>query len=394
MKARAALALALFALAGCGHSTAPAYRSDLVRTIDDLDYVHGQYFFLALPAHSLAEGTRIDFATLRVWLDDRNGSNDQGTRAGYGEVDPTTAPGASARLVGAFDELQPLADYEVSLGMFGERFPVLSLKHALPASQVLAVSYEEILPDQSRRAVGSVPAADTLRLALLQVPRDLLLAKASDPDWYETDFGLAPFNVVRDHELKNIYDLQATNLDPATLHLEVRRYDPALEEATGSVKNGPDLVGYLQILGVDLFRDSGGGLANLGADEEIDRFTNADFLDPVRGLLYFPDLRPFDPRIGGRSDATPVENEFFKTRVGAVDTTIPGLRKLVLWPSGAANPPGYVDGSSTPFGLRTNPSVYDKRNLLPASDRRYYVYARFSRSFVTTLEQQRPGELR
>ena len=380
MKARlsAALVLVLLAAAGCSdNSTSPG--QSVVRTIDDLNYVHGRFFFVVRPARTLSDGGTVDIATLRVWRDDLNGSNNQGTVAGYGEVDATAPAAPARRVAGRFDQLQPLTDYSVSTQMYGDRFPVLELVQPLAQGGMLGVSYEETLPGGSRRTVGTVDPSgvDTIRVQLLLAPRDLYFADADNNDFYEDDLSIAPFNQVREFELKNVYDLQARNIDPATFHLEVRRYDANLDEPNDQVNDDGILTGYIQILGLDLFKDAGNGTPLLGPDGSVDRFNYANFVDLERGLVFLPDLRPFDPRIAGRPDARPEEDLFWKSRMPGVDASVPGLRRLVLWPQGLANPPGSSQ-STTPPALRSNPNVYDKRNQLPAADRRYYLYAKFN----------------
>lgn len=367
--------LAVVAGAGCADKSTNV-PAQTVRTIDDVNYVHGQYFFFERPSEQLTSDARIDFSTLQVFIDDRNGANDQGTRPGYAEIDPTQAAGASPRLLGAFTKLAPLADYEATTSYFGERFPVLVLKHAIPSSQVLAVAFEEVLPGGARQAVGTVPpcsgaGCDSIRLRLVQAPRDVLLAKAGNTDYFETDLGFAPFNVTRDYEIKSVYDLGVRNIDVRTMQLEVRRYDVPLDEFSDAYKEGAELFSYLRILGVDLFRDTGAGSPGPGADGTVDAFTNATFLDPERGILYFPDLRPFDPRLPGRPDARPEELEFFRSRLPA-NPDVPGLRGRVFWPAALSNPPGSA-AAVTPQGLESNPAVYDKRNVQPAVDRRYFI---------------------
>ena len=375
-----ALLLVALALAGCSDKSTSPTNKVVTRQIDDLNYVRGTYFFIQLPNEQLAGGATVDFATLRVFVDDENGANNQGTRSGYGEIDPTAAPGGSPRFVAAFDELQPLAGYEVTFAPYGDRFPVLILKHPISVSQVLAVAYEENLPGGGRRTVGSVPVCagancDSVRLRLLQAPHDLYQADGANPDMYEDDLAIAPFNAVRDHELKNVYDLGFRNFAPSDLQIEVRRHGAQIDEPDNAVIDNGDVIGYLQILGIDCFKDFGTGAPAVGADELVDGFTNASFLDPARGILYFPDLRPFDPRLDGRPDANPADNEFFKSRIAGVDTSIPGLRKRVLWPRNGANPPGST-APKTPLALESNPNVYDKRTLQATADRRFYLDVR------------------
>jgi hypothetical protein len=359
---------------------------EVIRQIDDLNYIKGKYFFLQRPAEQLAKNSTIDLGTLEIWLDDKNGTNDQGVRAGYAEIDPTLPPGSSPRLQGSFDGLRPLTDYEVTTFYYGERFPVIVLKNSISNSQILGATYVEVLEDGTRVPVGiAAPCVgdqnvqcDSIRVKVIQAPRDELKARQDAPDLYETDISLAPFNITRDLEIKSFYDLQTSNIDANSLQLQVRRYDANQDTDTDAFKDGNELIPYLQILGIDLFRDAGGGAVADGADQLVDQFTNATFLDLQRGILFFPDLRPFDPRLPPRADATAEEELFFKPRIANTDQSIPGLRKRVLWPEGAANPPGVVSSPVTPEGLESNPNVYDKRNIQPQNDRRYYIYAKFS----------------
>jgi hypothetical protein len=358
------------------------------RRIDDLNYVKGKYFFLQRPAEQLATNSQIQIGTVHVYVDDGIGSNDQGLRVGYAEMDPTQAPGATPRQPGAFDGLQELRDYQISLTYFGSRFPVLVLNSAISSSEMLAVTYQEKLADGSFRQVGTVPLCpvdpnapcDSVRLKLLQVPIQYLPA-GTDQVSYDTSSVTSPFYPTRDYEIKSFYDLQTANIDTKTLTLQVRRYDATVDdESNAAYKEGQQLYSYLQVMGVDLFRDTGNGAAADGPDQVVDNFTNASFLDPTTGILFFPDLRPFDPRLPGRSDARPEDAFFFESRLKAVPG-VPGLRQRVFWPENAANPPGAVDAgiSTTPPDLRANPNVYDKRNITNASnDRRYYIYASFS----------------
>jgi hypothetical protein len=379
--------LAVIAGAGCADKSTNVPPQN-ARTIDDIDYVHGQYFFLQRPVVAHAGDPRIDFSTLQVFLDDRNGTNDQDARAGYAEIDPTGAAGTSPRLVGAFTKLAPLADYEVTTRFYGDRYPVLILKQPIANSQVLAIAYVEDLSGGGTQSVGTVPpctsaGCDSVRLGLIQAPRDVLLAKAGDPDYFETDLTLAPFNVTRDYEIKSVYDLGVRNIDVRSMRLEVRQRDSRPGEFASSYLEGGTTYSYLRILGVDLFRDSGSGSPLAGPDGTVDEFTNAEFLDFERGILVFPDLRPFDPRISGRPDAQPVDLEFFRSRL-VPNADVPGLRGRVLWPAGLANPPG-SEAATTPPGLEANPAVYDKRSVSTAVDRRYYLYFSPTRPVVTAL---------
>lgn len=380
--------LALIASKQEGRSERKSFQGtqqEVVRTIDDLNYVRGKYFFIQRPAEQLATGSVIEPGSVRVYLDDKNGSNNQGVRIGTAEVDPTRPPGVGDTLSGSFDGLRELTDFQVKVDYFGDRFPVLVLRSAISNSQLLAVTYIETLADGTNRTVGNVPPlpddpnaeAPPIRLKLLQAPRSLLKARVDAPDYFETDPALDPLAITRDYEIKSFYDLQSANIDPKSLSIQVRRYDAALEEATDAYKEGTSLFPYIRVMGIDLFTDNGSGAAIEGPDLIVDQITSAWFLETETGVLYFPDLRPFDPRVTPRPDATPEEDYFFRTRIVA-NNDVPGLRGRMFWPAGVPDPPGVPGGGITPEDLESNPKPYDKRNLQLVDDRRYYIWAKFA----------------
>ena len=139
--------------------------------------------------HFFSSTTQLDPASLRVYLDDRNGANNQGARGGRAEVDPTRPPAGGDTLGGTFDELRELDDYEVRVDYYGDSFPVLVLRTPIASSQMLAVTYDEILPGGSRRTVGSVPESvdEPVVLKLLQAQRALLKPDDMEPDYFESD---------------------------------------------------------------------------------------------------------------------------------------------------------------------------------------------------------------
>src|SRR4029078_6182032 len=61
---------------------------EVVRTIDDLNYIKGKYFFMIRPAEAESTKATVDLSTLKVWVDDLNSSNNQGVRFGYAESAP------------------------------------------------------------------------------------------------------------------------------------------------------------------------------------------------------------------------------------------------------------------------------------------------------------------
>ena len=85
-------------------------------------------------------------------------------------------------------------------------------------------------------------------------------------------------------EWKNVYDLGQRNIDMDGL--EIRIYREATDGVSRDKQNG---IPYIQILGIDKVDENG----NPTPDNKVD--FNRGFVNPFRGELIFPILRPFDP---------------------------------------------------------------------------------------------------
>ncbi|MBT5060306.1 MAG: cell surface protein SprA [Gemmatimonadetes bacterium] len=250
--------------------------------IRDYQYVRNQYFYL----DDLYRGQLNDFAalntgipddfdasaavderSLQVYINDFNVSNDPEQLARPGRADANTGNPNDQRTgyseVGTWHRLDPDNDYALvgELGYIVLRTPVQD-RHAL------AVTYRTVAGDQ----IGTTPELpDSLRLRLIK-PRD---ARPDFPTW--------------NLEWKNVYRIvrgfsQGRLFDEDKIRVEVLHEVPGAEpENTQGGKS------FLQLMGLDRHgQDSG-----TRADQIID----ADYvgLDGSRGVLIFPDQRPFDP---------------------------------------------------------------------------------------------------
>ncbi|MGE5179316.1 MAG: cell surface protein SprA [Bacteroidota bacterium] len=260
--------------------------------IRDLDYIKGQYFLIS--DHPMY----IDLSKLEVWRDDANNTNNQlPTRPGFARLDPTKAEDDSLnpQLEGHWDPLKPEIDYTVSIDYWrldnGQKIPVLKLTQPLATSQMLAVSYQEITPTgviqigtplsaigSSDPTIGKSP--DSLVVKMLRPSYDNLRTDAVgnfDPagPWYK----------VLPYELRNFYYLQAANINESSMILTIRRLSGNEATPPDHLENNPDPL--IKILGLDQLNATG----EAGTDGRVDD----RYVDSEKGILWFPDINPFDP---------------------------------------------------------------------------------------------------
>ncbi len=282
----------------------------------DLDWVKGQYFLLYDPNFGTVYD--IDDASIRVFLDDANTSNDHNVVVGKAVVDPGGVMGmrlspadSAASVIGSFDLLNPGADqqYEVLNNVYAFHdtiFKVIRLKQKiLPQSDyTLAVTYRAIPGTQSRplgapisvggdSLLATVPGApDTLVMKLLRVPYKF---QASTPDGASFDTTGA-LSIVRELELKNFYDLGGFGIDPRSfkLKLQFQQNDPPITDLHG--------VPFIQMVGLDSWNEQSSQPLP-GHDGQVDSYgfnsQTRGWVDYTNGVLFLPDPRPFAPRLTG-----------------------------------------------------------------------------------------------
>jgi hypothetical protein len=350
--------------------------SKQMQTLADLDYVPGVYFMLYDPNET---GTlEIDEASIKIYLDDYNSSNDQNVFRGRAFPDPIAANAAfpdSADTVsvgGTYAELQPGddLDYEVFNNIYGPYYKVIRLRRPVSGEQRLAAAFLARPVDPlTGQGTGEFVryGSDSLRigldgepvryLKLLRPPVGVL--RQSGPDFDPNDV----FTRVRDLELKNFYQLAGQNIDPATFKLSIRR---GVEQPYQTVVERDDAtVPYIEILGLDSVDESSGTPVFGRPDNEVDGVRAAEtaaqfggsvraLIDFANGTLFFPDLRPFAPRLLD-SDGSPFERVISHT-VSRRDSLV-GV--------------GTEDNAA-------NPKVYDKYNIQRQLDAVYYIDVDFT----------------
>jgi hypothetical protein len=348
-------------------------------TLADLDYVHGVYYFLYDPNFGELQ---IEDANIQVYLDDFNYTNDQANSvAGRAFVDsaavlevPWDIPERS--VTGTFTLLNPGADqdYEV-LHLYATKdvvIPVIRLTRQISGDQRLAAIYkahrigpngaplpQELLVGGQARTEGAAPDTVTRRyMKLLRAP-DRTVNPGTN-GFFTRD---SLFATTRDLELKNFYQLPGQRIDPATFNLTIRKGvddPPRIAITENSGPHTGESVPYLEVLGLDSYNQLNGTQVP-GHDGKLDgTYLNSGsqqvFVDYISGILFFPDPRPFAPRIGDVYRTTGGES-LFPFDEGVSNVLL--RRDSLVGPEEANN--------------AANARVYDKYNPLRSQDARYYL---------------------
>jgi len=353
-------------------------------TLADRDYIRGVFFLLYdpnvlpswLPPSVAADpsfaGIDIPDNSIHVYLDDYNYNNDVNVVRGKALLDPEfrgTSVADSSAVRGSFALLNPGSDqdYEILRNVYGPFFKVVRLTRQVSGEQRLGVTYQARAVDRNGNQlyppgatvvnvggefeVDAPPdTAHALRMKLLRAPvSQLSLDIAGNFDTTNV------FDRVRDLELHNFYQLPGQRIDPQSFTLSIQR-GPDQPPATFVQLPDKASVPYIEILGLDNFDESTGQPIR-GHDAKVDgslpSSNSRSLIDYENGILFFPDPRPFAPRLSG-PNARPFEK--------AVSATLFRRDSLVANPDSA-------DGA--------NPNIYDRYNPLP-QDIRYYMVVDFS----------------
>lgn len=321
--------------------------------IFDLSYIQRKYFFIADHPLNLVKGS------LQVYRDDQNVANNITTGAVSGlarlnpslDVDSTSNP----QKEGTFDRLIEGQDYDIITpyitSTLGASIPVIKLRVLLGPTEILGVRYvEQTLAGQD--TVGSVEPVEKPALhkdashLLLKIIRPGQDDVRRDPAgrYDPTD----PMFAALYYELRNYYDLTARNIALETLTLVVRRSDASLAVDPDNIDGVP----LLQILGLDQVGAPGSANANK-PDGKID----AQYIDPIEGTIFFPDLHPFDPDTTTLASCAPGFSGFL-----CLDNRIQNILR------------------EKPGNDLANPKVYYFKTTDPSTDARYYIDAQFRSS--------------
>jgi hypothetical protein len=279
------LAVAGAGLIGCSDNSTGTPTPQF-RYINDTQFLRGTYFFIADP--DSAPQPQVIY--LHVYLDDRTASNDVelGAQITQAWIDPALRTPAGAPLVGAFHLLQENTDYRL-LNAAGNgtglaSVPVLALTTPLFPNHVLAVAYRGLVGSDTVEVGTLTPPAsgDTLQLKMIRPGTD---------DWSSTDLTKSEWAPVRRLEMRNVYSLGGKDIDMSSFDLRIVR------DVAGDGGNNPFTITneygvttpLIQVLGLD--QENNADPLDRTPDGKVD----PEYVDLQRGLLFFPDLRPFDP---------------------------------------------------------------------------------------------------
>ena len=282
----------------------------------DLDWVKGQYFLLYDPNFGTVYD--VDEKSIRLYLDDANVNTDKNVTPGKATIDPDSAMGMplspdarAATVLGSFDILNPGADqqYEVLNNVYAFHdtlWKVIRLKQPIlnTSDFTLAVTYTAtpiIGPGHTlgtpvvvggQHIVATTPGLrDTIVMKLLRAPYKF--QSTADGTHYDTTAALA---VVRELELKCVYNLGGFGIDPKSfkLTLAAKQSDPPVTGMNG--------IPFIEMVGLDSW-DEQSSQAHHGQDGQVDatgfNSQTRGWVDYPNGVLFLPDPRPFAPRLSG-----------------------------------------------------------------------------------------------
>jgi len=342
--------------------------------INDIDFERRRYYFLSDP--DSLPGYVVDAPDLEVFVSTRNPEGDRWNgRETFNAILSVNADSTDTLIVrDTVVRLTPNDDYYF---VTSDRtiFPVIVLRNTLANEYRLGVSF--------RYSVANAePPPPVGNFFTTRSPGDPLVLKMIKPAWDDIkgdDLLASPWAPTRRLEAKNVYSLGARDVDLATLNLRIRN---------GKSNSRPSTLGeydYLEICGLDLINnvtgfglDREGVAANQkGPDGLIDR----QYIDDRAGILFFPDLRPFDPGtvdLNGGPFRAPSRREFRRKALG--------YRTVGQGPQTT-----YERLPPEEASAEVNPNLYDKRDVKDQY-RQYFMDGTF-RAFATEINLNRPGIL-
>jgi hypothetical protein len=214
--------------------------------------------------------------------------------------------------------------------------------------------------------VADASGTPAVQMKLLRAPIKRLVADAAKL-YFETDTTLAPFNRVRELELRNFYQIGGQGIDPGSFALRVFQgyTDPPVynEREKG--------IPYLELVGLDNYDESGGVPVRGQHDGRVDgtaansTLLARSFVDFRSGVLFLPDLRPFAPRLG--PDGRAFER--------AISSLLSRRDSLV----GAADP---HSSASALEENASNPLIYDGYNTTRSQGSTYFIELEYKASMA------------
>lgn len=345
--------------------------------IHDIEFERRRYYFLSDP--DSLPGYVVDGPDLEVFVSTRNPEGDRRNgRETFGAILSINADSTEVlRVEDTVVRLTPNDDY---FFVTSDRtvFPLIVLRNTLASEYRLGVSFKY-------SESNAEPPPPVGNFFTTRAPGDKLVLKMIKPAWDDIkgdDLLVSPWSPTRRLEAKNIYSLGARDVDLASLKLRIR------DGKSNSRSPTLDDFDYLEICGLDLINNvTGYGLDEDGVDvnqKGPDGLIDRQYLDDQKGILFFPDLRPFDPSsvdlngnpLPGHRAASRLE---FRRRALGYRTVGEGIETT------------YERLPDAQALAEVNSDIYDKRDVKDQY-RRYYLDGTF-RAFATEINLNRPGIL-
>ena len=341
--------------------------SKQTQTLNDFDYVRGIYYFLYDPSTPTLD---IEDASIALYRDNADYTTNVSTVRGRAWMDPTDAASDTA-VLGFFAQLTAGADkdYEILRDVYGPDFKVIRLRRQMVGDQRLGVTYRArpagstgpYVQVGSAEAVAETDGVPTIQMKLLRAPANLIVPDATGTK-FESDPVQAPFNATRELELRNFYQLGGQRIDPGTIRINIRLgYTDPPQYSEPAAPGIP----YIEMLGLDNYDESGGSAVRGAHDNKVDGTVLATnirtFVDFENGVLFFPDPRPFAPRLspGGKPFEQAVSNLLSR-------------RDSLVGPPDPHTSAGGLDQRAS------NPAIYDDYNPRRDLASTYFVDVEFA----------------
>lgn len=256
------------------------------RTIYDKDYVKNTYFFLDRPPDdeypnrfSFVDADFIPDVYRSVPVSAAQTENTTWARAyvdslgnGSGIGTGESFPPRRFKLLNEIEDFRYVTAFVVEGGQEVEKVIGIELVQSISSAEILAVAYVNERGDTigDYRAPFSSNENTPLNLELI---------------WPAEALPTGPYGYTWAYMMRNIYNLGLSNIDPASLDVQIREITNRLTPENPDSSDVP----WIQIFGLDQKNLQGADTT----DARIDLTTG--LINTQRGTLTFPALMPFDP---------------------------------------------------------------------------------------------------
>ncbi|HET9950438.1 MAG TPA: cell surface protein SprA [Candidatus Eisenbacteria bacterium] len=322
--------------------------------VTDLEYIRRTYFFVS--------DKPIDTSNLnlKVYRADLSYFDVNGRTQGVARIDPMQPYDslANPEMAGYWVPLTIGQDYEIIYPYVLKdapptvKIPVVRLFSQVGDAQLLAVAYNDGatpvgITDTSENLALGKQAGEFLLLKMLKPTIDRM--KESPDGLFDTT---NPWFKTLGYELRNFYDLGGRDIDRSSLTIKIRKIDYSLPTHPDAVTVGGETVPLVKMLGLDQT-----GKAGSENQFDPDGLIDDQFVNAETGIMFFPDLHPFDP------DTTAAYAAVCAPGFGSFNC-LDDLTRNRLWTD----------------SLLVNRAVYYDKQPESGKDERYFIDAEFKSS--------------